>query len=190
MTNLTRPRPRRARALLALTGIGLLIALSACAPNTSDGGADLASGDAQAEFDDWSLEFGECMKEQGVDVSMSAGTSSSSESTGDESTDDAATLNLGEMDLEKMEEAHATCTEKVGEPPVQPGMPDADEMNAAMLAFAACMREAGYDFPDPEISSDGGVVAMQAMPADEIDPADMDACNEQAGFPEMPGADE
>ncbi|WP_022891510.1 hypothetical protein [Agromyces subbeticus] len=188
MTNLTRPRPRRARALLALTGIGLLIALSACAPNASDGasdGADLASGDAQAEYDDWSLEFGDCMKEQGVDVSMS-GTTSSTET----SDDSAATLNVDELDMEAMDAAHETCIEKVGEPPVQPGMPDADEMNEAMLAFAACMREAGYDFPDPEISSDGGVVAMQAMPADDIDPAVMDACNEEAGFPEMPKDDE
>lgn len=171
--------------MLALTGIGLLIALSACAPTSSDG-PDLASGDSQAEYDDWSLEFGECMKEEGVDVSMSAGTSSSAET----SEDSATTLDLGEMDLEAMEAAHETCIEKVGEPPVQPGMPDSEEMNEAMLAFAACMREAGYDFPDPEISGDGGVVAMQAMPADDIDPAVMEACNEEAGFPEMPGDDE
>ncbi|SFR69950.1 hypothetical protein SAMN05428970_0821 [Agromyces sp. CF514] len=189
MNHLTRRRPR---ALLALAGIGLVVALSACTPNASDA-PDLAAGDSDAAYDDWSLEFGDCMKAEGVDVSMTMG--STTGDSGDAGGDDTTTGSLdsvdpGEIDLEAMEAAHEKCIEQVGEPPVQPGMPDADELNEAMLAFAACMREAGYDYRDPEISADGGMVSMQAMSIDEVDPAVMDACNDEAGFPEMPGDDE
>ena len=64
-------------------------------------------------------------------------------------------------------------------------MPDAEEMNEASLRFSACLRERGYDFDDPEISSDGSVGMTEAMSADEIDPADADACSDEADFPTM-----
>lgn len=176
----------RARTGLALTGIGLLLAaLTACAPTTET--PELASGDSDAAFEDWSIDFTACMKGEGVDMNMTfsvaGGEASNGEASGDVETVDP--VDPGEVDLEAMEAAHEKCIDEVGEPPVPPGAPDADEMNEAMLAFAACMREAGYDYPDPEISSDGGMVAMQAMPADDLDPAVMDACNDEAGFPDM-----
>jgi hypothetical protein len=176
----------RARSGLALAGIGLLLAaLTACAPNAET--PELASGDSDAAYEEWSIDFTACMKGEGVDMSMTFASAGGEVSNGEASGDVemAEPVDPGEVDLEAMEAAHEKCIDEVGEPPVPPGAPDADEMNEAMLAFAACMREAGYDYPDPEISSDGGVVAMQAMPADDIDPAVMEACNEEAGFPEM-----
>lgn len=178
--------PHRARAGLALAGIGLLLAaLTACTPTAET--PELASGDSDAAYEDWSIDFTACMKREGVDMSMSFSSASGEAGNGEASSDVemAEPVDPGEVDLEAMEAANEKCIDEVGEPPVPPGAPDADEMNEAMLAFAACMREAGYDYPDPEISSDGGVVAMQAMPADDLDPAVMDACNEEAGFPGM-----
>ncbi|MGI9823094.1 hypothetical protein [Agromyces sp. Marseille-Q5079] len=182
---MTTRTPRRARAGLALAGIGLLLAtLTACTPGPAET-PELVAGDSDAAYDEWAIDFGACMKAEGIDLEMSAATSGSSG-------DDASTqsLDVGEVDLEAMDAANEKCIDEVGEPPVQPGMPDAEEMNEAMLAFAACMREAGYDYPDPEISTDGGIVAMEAMSADEMDPADVDACNEQAGFPDMSESDQ
>ncbi|MEF3402510.1 hypothetical protein [Agromyces sp. CCNWLW203] len=186
---MTTRTPHRARTGLALAGIGLLLAaLTACAPDTADT-PELASGDSDAAYEDWSIDFTACMKGEGVDMSMTfadaSGSASSGAPSGDVEVHQPDPVDPGEVDLEAMEAAHEKCIDEVGEPPVPPGMPDADEMNEAMLAFAACMREAGYDYPDPEISNDGGVVAMQAMPADDIDPAVMEACNEEAGFPDM-----
>lgn len=188
---MTTRTPQRARAGLALAAIGLLLAaLTACTPG-SEKEPELAAGDSDAAYEDWSIDFTACMKAEGVDMQMSVAGSGDDVGTSSSTQDlEADPIDPGEIDLEAMQAANEKCIEKVGEPPVPPGMPDADEMNEAMLAFAACMREAGYDYPDPEISDDGGIVAMQAIPADDIDPAIMDACNDEAGFPEMPEADE
>ena len=173
---------RGARAGLAFTGIALLLALSACAPNGADS-ADLKSGDSDAAYEEWSAEFTSCMKGEGIDMQMAT--------TADGTASDSTTMDSGEavdpdeIDVEAMDAANRKCIDKVGEPPVIPGMPDAEEMNEASLRFAACMRERGYDYPDPEISADGSVGMSEAMSIDEFDPADIDACSEAADYPTM-----
>ncbi|KRC59343.1 hypothetical protein ASE14_16535 [Agromyces sp. Root81] len=168
---------RGARAGLAFTGLALLLALSACAPNASDS-ADLKSGDSDAAYEEWSADFASCMKDEGIDIQMA--TSADGSSTSSDSTE---AVDPDEVDLDAMAAAERTCFDKVGDPPPIPGMPDADELNEASLRFSACLRERGYDFDDPKISSDGSVGMTEAMSADEIDPADAEACNKEADFP-------
>jgi hypothetical protein len=75
--------------------------------------------------------------------------------------------------------ASKICSEKLGEMPTPPGMPSPEEMQKGMLAFAKCMREAGYDYPDPEVSKDGAI-SMQAMAMDELDPQVMEDCSKES----------
>lgn len=52
------------------------------------------------------------------------------------------------------------------------------DQEQAMLSFAACMRDNGVDIDDPTVDADGNVqfgAFRTAVPADEFDPAAMDA---------------
>ncbi|MFE6964382.1 hypothetical protein ACFVAJ_04655 [Agromyces sp. NPDC057679] len=169
---------RGARARLALTGIGLLLALTACAPNAPET-PELKSGDSDAAYEEWSTDFVSCMKERGVDIEIAT---ASGESTGGDSSE---AVDPDEIDPEAMAAAQDACIDELGEPPVDPNMPDVEEINAATLRFAACMRELGYDYADPEIGADGSVGMTEAMSVDEFDPEDIDTCNEKADYPEM-----
>jgi hypothetical protein len=73
--------------------------------------------------------------------------------------------------------------------------PDADEiakLQDQFVEMAQCMRDKGYDFPDPEVSADGGIKIMIGSDdgtGPEIPPgqeeqfqADQDECSEQAGI--------
>ena len=79
--------------------------------------------------------------------------------------------------IEAFVAAQDICIEKVGEAPTRSDMPSTAEINAHMLAFAACMREAGYDFPDPDLSNNG---MTSALSTDDYDVADVDACDAKA----------
>lgn len=177
------------RPAIALAGLSLLLLLTGCSSDSGAGGdasgsGELSSGTEQQAFDEWNAAFDDCMKEQGIDLERfrshaDDGSGSSGESDGHE-----AIAIPDDFDLALYESANETCTERVGAPPVPPGAPEQEELQEMMLAFAACMREAGYDYPDPEFDG-GGAVA--AMPADEYDPADLDRCTELAGLDEARG---
>ncbi|MFC4222674.1 hypothetical protein [Lysinibacter cavernae] len=163
---------------VALASIVFLIGVSACSPVTGDSDADgeLKSGDSNSEFNAWNVKFTKCMKAEGVDmpeVQAVDGSGTSSTRVMD-----------GDMDFEAYEQASKTCLDEVGKPPVQEGGMDEEEMKTSMLAFAKCMREAGYDYPDP-VFSEGGTMGMAATSADDFAPADLDRCNKEAGLPEM-----
>lgn len=153
---------RRGFATALLAAAALTVALSGCSAADPGAGGELDSGDAEAIYTEWNDKFQDCMKDRGFDLS------NTSESI---SADDAEALN----------EAANACYEKVGEPPADPDVPSNEEINEQMLAFAKCMREAGYDYPDPEIDPNGGVAMSPAMPT-EWDPADIDRCGEEAGM--------
>lgn len=170
--------------ITAATGLGLMIALSACTPSAAGGDAELKSGSEQAAFDDWQSDFTDCMKDEGVDMGATA---AMGEGEGFSESGDSIQLDAGEIDPEAWESASKVCNEKLGEMPIPPGMVEPKEMQESLLAFAKCMREAGYDYPDPEIQSDdggSGGITIHAMPTEEYDTAVMDECSEQAGLPD------
>lgn len=170
-------RTLRSRALLALAGITLLTGLAACAPtpNTADGPAELDSTSDEQAFEDWRIALDACMAEAGFDLPSVA-----VQGEADDGGGNAVSVDPGEVDLDALAAAQEACFEKVGHPPAQEGMPNDEEMHEMQLAFAKCMREAGYDYPDPAPSKSG---AVSAMPADDFDPADVDRCAEEAGLP-------
>ncbi|MCD2442517.1 hypothetical protein LQ757_09545 [Agromyces sp. SYSU K20354] len=165
---------RRGFAAALLAAVAVTVALAGCSATTPGAGAgaetgssagaggELKSSDADAMFAEWNDKFQDCMKDKGFDLS-----------SGVLEADDADALN----------EAANACYEKVGEPPADPDVPSNEEINEQMLAFAKCMREAGYDYPDPKIDPNGGVAMSPAMPAD-WDTADIDRCSKEAGMGE------
>lgn len=155
MTTLT---GRRSRALLVLGAAALLACLSGCTGATASP-PRLSAADSEAAYEDWLYEFESCMKDEGVDLSQGQ----------------------DGVDAAMFQAAQKSCTDEVGEAPAQDGAPGADAVNEGMLAFAKCMREAGYAFDDPRPQSDGSV-AMGAMPSGEVDPAVVTACTEKTGF--------
>ena len=150
---------RRGLVAALLTATTLALTLSGCSTAAPGGNGELQTGDAKAAYAEWNRKFTSCMKNAGFDPSKSTDPS------------DAAAA----------EKATKDCVTKVGKPPVDPDVPSNDEINAQMLAFAKCMRKAGYDYPDPKIDPNGGVAMGPAMPSD-WNPADIDQCSKDAGM--------
>lgn len=173
-------RITRNRSLLALVGVALLAGLVACTPlpNAAQEAPELDSSSEEQDYDDWQLAYEKCMTGQGVEISQFLST------TGGEGGDDSAPQMPSESEVEAMQEAQAFCADEVGEPPTREGMPTGEEVNEMALVFAKCMRAAGYDYPDPEMSANGGI---SAMPSGDWAPEDMDQCAVEAGFPGASG---
>ncbi|MFC5728582.1 MULTISPECIES: hypothetical protein [Nocardioides] len=166
------------RWLAALAAAFLLaLALSACElPGT---GGKEASDDAteKADVDDAMLEFAQCMRDNGVPME--------DPKPGERG---LVRQNAGDLDPEIVraaeEECHGIIESAIPED-ARREMPA--EQKEALLAAAQCMREKGWDVPDPQF--DGGKVTQRLEGGvDPEDPAfqkDQEACAEEAGL-EMP----
>ncbi|MFD7673450.1 hypothetical protein [Streptomyces anulatus] len=140
----------RGRSLAAACAMAAALALTATACSgdgggTKDGGS--ASGTGKTE-EDQALEHRKCLREQGLDIPEPK--------PGQDGM--GITIDGGSKGKEEMEKAFKACEDKaVGGGPKELTQADKDKM----VAFARCMRENGFDMPDPKF--DGG--AMQAAPA-------------------------
>lgn len=158
-----------AGSLAAAAGALLVIGLTACSPSAGSGGSGSggsgsgdelkSSGDFETSIVDWRTKMDDCMKEAGFDLG-----------------DPGTAVDMSQFDADALNAASASCTKKVGEPPVDPNQPTEDEMFDTQLAFAKCMREAGYDYPDP-VKGSGG---MSAAFGSDVDPNVVDACSAKA----------
>ena len=119
----------------------------------------LTTDDYETSIVDWRQKMDDCMREAGFDL-------------GDPSTP----VDTSQFDMDAMAKASAACTITVGEPPVDPNQPTEDELFESQLIFATCMREAGYDYPDP-VKGDGG---MTPAFGPDVDSKVVDACSAQA----------
>lgn len=177
----------------ALAAAGVIALLAACggAP-ASDDSSELKTGNEQAAYDDWQRDYNKCLSDEGIDMgafetsAVDGGTATEDGSSGAMSS--AQSITEGDIDIAAFEKASKACFDKLGEMPTPPGMPSPEEMQKSMLAFAKCMRDAGYDYPDPEISKDGSF-SMQALAMDEFDPEVMNACaqDSETGMSISPG---
>ncbi|MFI7326211.1 hypothetical protein ACIBQ3_16300 [Streptomyces rubiginosohelvolus] len=146
----------RGRSLAAACALAAALALTATACSgdgggTKDGGS--ASGSKKTE-EDQALEHRKCLREQGLDIPEPK--------PGENGM--GVTIDGGSMGKEKMEKAFKACEDKaVGGGPKELTQAEKDKM----VAYARCMRQNGFDMPDPTF--DGG--AMKAAPA--LKPKDM-----------------
>jgi hypothetical protein len=159
--------------------IGLvLVAMTACGDSGSDDGGvaslsgDGASGADSEDAEQEALDWARCMRDEGVDIP-------------DPETDEDGNIQRGRIQVgpgsdiqpEEFEAAQEVC----GEPPGSEMSPqDEAAMQDAALEFAQCMRDKGYDMPDPDVSN-GGMRIQGDSGIDMNDPQvqeDMNECQE------------
>jgi hypothetical protein len=78
----------------------------------------------------------------------------------------------GEVDQEAMRQAMDACREHLDGLAFGPGTGDRSEIEDTMYEFAACMRDNGYDMPDPEFGTPGEGDGQGGGPFADIDPED------------------
>jgi hypothetical protein len=181
------------RALVAAALIILLGLSAGCGAGSGDddsalpdaAGASSASPtvDDEADLDpeDAMLKFAECMREHGVDMP-------------DPTPGGGVRMNGDGLSEDQMEAAQSACQKWMDmAEPEDGGHELSEEEKQSFLDMAACMRERGYDYPDPTF--DGGRVTqkMEKPKGEDVpgpdDPAfknDMEECSAEAGL-EPPG---
>jgi hypothetical protein len=191
---------RRATILAAVVGAVLVVA--SCGGDDSDadnslpslpgsaesGGADNTAGTdsgSPTSSDDplqVALAFAQCMRDNGVP-----------DFPDPVARDDGSIFMTGPpSDDPDLQPAQETCQSEV---PAAAAVDAPDEEEVArtqdrMLEFAACMRDHGFDFPDPDFGDDGTFQATPGAGVDFNDPEfkdAADACGGQPGFDGPPG---
>ncbi|MFE7136724.1 hypothetical protein ACIQMO_10265 [Streptomyces sp. NPDC091406] len=141
----------RGRSLAAACALAAALALTATACSGDGGGGTKDGGsasDSKKTKEDQALEHRKCLREQGLDIPEPK--------PGENGM--GVTIDGGSMGKEKMEKAFKACEDKaVGGGPKELTQAEKDKA----VAYARCMRQNGFDMPDPKF--DGG--AMQAAPA-------------------------
>jgi hypothetical protein len=121
----------------------------------SDDSGDDSSGDGSAsDSEDELLDWVACMRDEGVDVP-------------DPQVDADGNLTLGaglggggggDVDPQALQDATEVCGE-IPQSAFGGEQPDQTEIEDTLLEFAQCMRENGYDMPDPDFSGEGGLTS-------------------------------
>jgi hypothetical protein len=189
---------------LAPLGVVSISILAACGGNPANAshvaslGADgtttttaAADGDAgKGDAEQAMLDFAKCMREHGIDMPdpQFNGEGGGIFTAGKEGADTP-------QDKTKLDEAQQACQsylDKVQQnaPPMDPAKLEAEKQK--LLDFAQCMRDHGIDFPDPQISTDGGGLQVQmGGPGLDVDSPGFkeanDTCATQTGMPQ-PGS--
>jgi hypothetical protein len=167
------------RAIVALGAIGVSTALVAC------GGSDGSSGEAQANAEDAGLEFARCMRERGVDIpdpKPGSGGGFSFEFRGDP------------RQNENFEEAREACGGILENAIPEGERPDPAEIRDKLHQMTECLRDQGYDVPEPQVFGPGedppdepaeppSEEMQDLMDDPEFEQAQED-CSKEAGLPE------
>ncbi|SFR28994.1 hypothetical protein SAMN04488564_116102 [Lentzea waywayandensis] len=138
--------------------LGLLLALTACGSKEQPAGAQK---DEKGDM----LKFAQCMRNNGVDI-PDPQTSEDGAGIAIQAPGDGAPI-----DEEKMKTAHEACKEHLpngGE--MKP--PSPEEQDKARQQ-AKCMRDKGYNWPDPKFEG-GGTAEVQELPDLEDDKVKQD----------------
>lgn len=154
------------RRVTAFAGIALVLGLTACAPGSNEGSNELKTDNKQLSIEDWRQKNDDCMLAAGFDIRPS--TNAEGVPSG--------SIDISGFDMTAFDAAYKKCGETVGPAPVDENIPTDEEIFESQLIFATCMREAGYDYPDPVKVSMGMSPAM----GPEIDANIIDGCSDKA----------
>ena len=190
---------RRTLVPALVAGLALAVSLSACGDDkeddpgvaTLDGSSDDDGGDAddggealsEEELEEQALEFSQCMRENGVP-----------EFPDPQIEDGRIKMKIGgpdgggQLDPEAMDQAQEACEDLAPRGGGNFSEEDRQEMQDAMLAYAQCMRENGYDMPDPDFSGGDGMFRMEGEPEDPAFQQAQEACEDE--LPGRPGEEE
>jgi len=187
---------RRSMVPALVAALALTMAVTACGADedepsvatlngTDDGGDsqdDGGAADSEAELEEQALAFSECMRENGVpdfpDPQIEDGRIQMRIGGPDGG---------GQLDQEAMEEAMEACEDLAPRGGGNLSEEDRQEMQDRFLEYAQCMRDNGYDMPDPDFSGDGGLFRMEGEPDDPAFQQAQEACEDK--LPGRPGAD-
>jgi hypothetical protein len=136
------------------------------------------------------LDFAKCMREHGIDMAdpQFNGEGGGIFTAGKEGADSPQ----DKADLDAAQNACQSYLDKVKQNAAPMDPAKLEEEKQKLLDFAQCMRDHGIDFPDPQISTDGGGLSVQ-MGGPGLDPDSPafkeanDACATQTGMPQ-PGS--
>jgi hypothetical protein len=145
------------RIVVSIAAFALLAA--ACSGSDSEGVASLesvdttiaqeASVDTDINDEDALLEFSACLRENGIDDFQDPTINA----------DGVPEFNLrdlgGDHDREEMQAAFEACQDHLDGIAFGPGSVDLTEMEDTLVEFSACMRDNGYNMPDPDLSNFG-----------------------------------
>lgn len=166
-------RSGRLAATLGATALLAASLLTACAPSApeSENSADPKSGASNSTYEqdyaDWQRKFYACLRAEGIDVK------------------DPAPNEMPTMDNSNPAVIAAldACSDKGGPAPINPDGPTDEEINAQQLIFAKCMRDAGYEWEDPEpIGGGADSEAVEPLDPNEYAAEDLDRCELEAGY--------
>ena len=164
---------------------------SATTETTEDGGGGGNRPDSQ-EFQDAALAYAQCMRDHGIDVPDPT------------FTDDGGGMTQRIPEGEDPESDEFQAAEEECRSAMEDALPEPEQLSPEeqaerqdqLLEMAQCMRDKGYDMPDPEVNGDGGVqIQMRGGPGgpqgdgsgpDEQMQQDQEECNEQAGMENGP----
>lgn len=147
------------RILIFLVAFALLVA--ACGGSDAQGvaslettettSADVSSDDVAADDEETLLEFAACMRDNGIDDFEDP-------TFGADGTPEFSLRGAGngsEADRDMMRAAFEACQSHLEGLAFGPGSVDLTEVEDTLVEFSACMRDNGYDMPDPDLSNFG-----------------------------------
>jgi hypothetical protein len=166
------------RAIFTLAAVGASTALVAC------GGSEASGEDAQANAEDAGLEFAKCMREHGVDMPdpqpAEGGQGFDLQFQGDPRTDD------------NFQEAREACGDILQDAIPEGERPDPAEMRDKLHEMTECLRDKGYDVPEPQVfgpgdsppdNPPGPSKELQDLMGDPDFQQAQEDCGKQAGLP-------
>jgi hypothetical protein len=179
--------------LIAATALTLLLTLSAgcghdsdddsALPDAAGASSDAPAADDEADLDpdDAMLKFAQCMREHGVDMA-------------DPEPGGGIHISGEGLSPDQMKAAESACQKWMDmAQPEDGGHEMSEEEKQQFLDMAVCMRDRGYNFPDPTFEDGGGVTQKiekgkgdQPGPDDPGFEQDMEECSADAGL-EPPG---
>jgi hypothetical protein len=167
---------------------------SATTETTEDGGGGANRPDSQ-EFQDAALAYAQCMRDHGIDVPDPT------------FTDDGGGMTQRIPEGEDPESDEFQAAEEECRSAMEDALPEPEQLSPQeqaerqdqLLEMAQCMRDKGYDMPDPEVDSSGRVRIGRNAGPNEAGPStgppadeeqfqqDMEACQEAAGMEGLGG---
>jgi hypothetical protein len=154
-------------ALLAI--LALAVPLAACGGgDEGEGEGEGGGGISQADVEDAGVRFAECMREEGIDVRDPA--------PGAQGLRDM--LSDGDRDDPAFREAERECRKHLEDLVAEIDDDQRREFEDARLEFSRCMREKGFDVPDPQSGAEQGGAALGDLDLEDPRVQDaMDACS-------------
>ena len=177
------------RRIVAIAAVTVLLGLSAgcgsdsgddddALPDAAGASSSAASGDDETELDrdDAMLKFAQCMRENGIDMP-------------DPTPGGGMRISGEGVPKDQMEAAQSACQKWMDmAEPDDAGHEMSEDEKQQFLDMAACMRDRGYNFPDPTFEGGGVTQRIEKPEGDEPgpeDPAfeqDMEDCHAEAGL--------